>query len=123
MRKVIDKSRRVVLALGTRWLRWRGYAPYAAPRMARSLLNDLLHTRGIGLSRKWWAYRHGFLSASIAEYGLTTDNYRGYVPDLDYSRWFPINNGYRKWIDDKLTIRHVLAPFVKHLPRSTRILC
>jgi hypothetical protein len=117
MRNFLQRVRHLPLNLLARFLRWRGCSSYMAPQMAEAIQKDLYKVTGISWRQKWWAYRHGFLGRSIHEYGLTPDNFQDYVPDFAYYFWFPINNGYRRWIDDKLTTRYILAPFADHLPR------
>ena len=71
----------------------------------------------------------GFLSDKIALYSLTKENFCHYLSDFDYARLHPINGPFSKWIDDKLTMRYILAPYAEHLPkyyfhiRLGKILC
>ena len=48
---------------------------------------------------------------------MTEENYRGVISDRDYDYLYPLNNHYRIWVDDKLTMKYMLAPFDQFLPR------
>ena len=56
-----------------------------------------------------WAHKHGFLYARIHQYSLTDDNLDQFVSDLDYILLNPINNSYKKWIEDIPSMRYCLA--------------
>lgn len=77
---------------------------------------DFWKNRNTTLGQKLWAYRRGFRSSKIIMYGLNEDNYDMYMPDLDFHRMRSVNGHYRRWIDDKLTIKYVLHAFNNHLP-------
>ena len=53
----------------------------------------------------------------IFQYGLTEDNYQSFLSDRDYMYLHQINNSYKKWIEDKMTLRYVLDPFKAYLPQ------
>lgn len=57
---------------------------------------------------KRWALERGFYPGRIALYGLTEENYKNYVPDFNYFMLHPLNHHFKKWIDDKLTLKYVL---------------
>jgi len=44
-------------------------------------------------------------------------NSSDYVSDFRYLRSHPLNGTFSRWIDDKLTLRMVLAPFNRRLPK------
>lgn len=67
--------------------------------------------------QKKWAYKRGFNPWRIRQYNLTEENYKGIISDRDYFYLYPINNNFRTWIDDKLTMKYILAPFDRFLPR------
>lgn len=56
-----------------------------------------------------WAHSNGFLAESAAAYGLTEDNMDQYLSDYDYYKIWPLNNWTRIWINDKLTLKYMLA--------------
>ncbi|MBR6524005.1 MAG: hypothetical protein IKT39_05310 [Clostridia bacterium] len=68
-------------------------------------------------SKKKWALKRGFYPFRIEQYGLTDENYKEFLSDKEYKRLYPINNIYRRWIDDKLTMKYVLKPFDEYMPR------
>lgn len=56
-----------------------------------------------------WAHEHGFLAESAYAYGLTEDNLGDYLSDYDYYKVWPLNNWSRIWVNDKLTLKLMLA--------------
>lgn len=66
----------------------------------------------------YWAHSRGFLADKIAAYKLNDTNYLDYLSDYDYYRLWPLNNPYRIWINDKLTLKYILPGnlFGKYLP-------
>lgn len=56
-----------------------------------------------------WAHSVGFLAESAYAYGLKETNYHAYLSDYDYYKIWPINNWTRLWINDKLTLKYMLA--------------
>lgn len=77
---------------------------------------DFWNNRHTTLGQKLWAYRRGFRSSKIIMYGLNEDNYGQYMSGLDFHRMRSVNGYYRRWIDDKLTMKYVLHAFDEHLP-------
>ena len=55
-----------------------------------------------------WAHMHGFLADRVPSYQLTEKNCNLYLSDYDYYRLWPLNNPYRIWINDKLTLKYIL---------------
>ena len=94
----------------------RGYSPYFALSAFRKRWEDFSNNPTTTWRQKIWAQRRGFNSSKISLYGLTEENYRDYVADFAYLKMHPINGAYSHWIDDKLTIRYLLAPFKEYLP-------
>ena len=58
--------------------------------------------------QKKWAMERGFYPGRIELYGLNDDNYKNYLPDWNYFMVHPLNHHFRKWVDDKLTLKYVL---------------
>jgi len=94
----------------------KGIRTYMFILWKNSIIDDLLHTKGYSLKQKIWAWKRGFLSFRIHQYGLTEDNYSKYLSELEYHWLNRINNYTQKWINDKTTFRYALEPFKKHLP-------
>ncbi len=94
----------------------KGIRTYMFILWKNSIIDDLLHTKSYSLRQKIWAWKRGYLSFRIHQYGLTEENYKNYLSDLDYHWLNRINNYTQKWINDKTTFRYALEPFKKHLP-------
>lgn len=85
----------------------KGLVPYQSIRWPRDVMRDLTSGDGVSLRKKLWAYRHGFLSFRLNQYGIAPDNWESYISDFEY-RWLRhINNGYRTWLEDKVTLKLV----------------
>ena len=97
-------------------LRKVGFSEYMAHEWLTSLQKDMFEKNNIPFRKKLWAWKHGFLSYRIEQYGLTESNLNNYLSDRDYMWLHPINNSYKKWIDDKYTMRVMLEPFKDYLP-------
>ena len=56
-----------------------------------------------------WAHEHGFFAECAYAYGLNDDNYKDYLSDYDYYLIWPLNSWQKIWINDKLTLKYMLA--------------
>lgn len=56
-----------------------------------------------------WAHEHGFFAECAYAYGLNDDNYTNYLSDYDYYLIWPLNSWQKIWINDKLTLKYLLA--------------
>lgn len=90
--------------------------PYMMRKSFQVFKDDFKNEKRTSLSQKIWAYRRGFTSSKIIDYGLNEENYKKYLSDLDYYRLFPLNNNYVMWINDKLTTKYVLSKYNDYLP-------
>lgn len=54
-------------------------------------------------------HKKGFLAESWIMCGITEENYEKYLDDVHYWKMHPINGRYSSWIDDKLTLKYMLA--------------
>lgn len=86
-------------------------------RWQREKLN-IIKDKNASLSEKIWCIRHGF---SVSDYNIfghenMRKNYRDYLSVKQYNQLHPINGMFTLWIDDKLTVKHVLSRFSEHLP-------
>ncbi|QZY53117.1 sugar-transfer associated ATP-grasp domain-containing protein [Leucobacter tenebrionis] len=106
------------------WLRKRfarllypkGLVPYQSVRWLGDVRRDLFERNGVPLRTKLWAYRNGFLSYRIPQYGITAQNRESFISDFEY-RWLRhINQHYRYWLEDKISIKYVAAAFNDCLP-------
>ncbi len=94
-----------------------GLSPHFAYPMFEKIFDDFLKNKSTSFRQKLWALKRGFLSTKIDFYGLTEDNYKNYLSDFNYYGLHPINGTFSHWIDDKLTIKHLLSPFSENLPK------
>lgn len=93
-----------------------GIRPYMANKLAIKIWDDFRNERRTTFIEKMWAYRRGFTSSKIIEYGLNEDNYKNYLSEFEYYKLFPLNENYSFWINDKVTVKYVLSKFSEHLP-------
>ncbi len=112
VRAVMGKIRRWLVKKVSR----RGIREYMQEMWMKAVLDDALHTKGVSLSKKIWAWKRGFLSFRLWQYGLTEENYKNFLSDYDYYWLNRINNVYQKWINDKTTYRLVMEPMKQYLP-------
>lgn len=66
-----------------------------------------------------WAHSNGFLAESASAYNLSEDNMSDYISDYNYRKIWPLNSWERIWINDKLTLKYMMAhtEFDKYMPR------
>lgn len=93
-----------------------GIRPYMQKLWLQALKEDK-HTRSTTKAQKKWAWKRGFLSFRIAQYGLTDENYLDFLSDYDYFWLNRINNVYQGWISDKTTFRYTMDPMKEFIPR------
>lgn len=94
-----------------------GMRSYMQKMWMRSVWDDFLHTKAQTISEKIWAWRRGFLSYRIPQYGLSEANYREILSDYQYHWLNRINNDYQVWVNDKITTRYVLEPCKQYLAK------
>ncbi|MEE1037818.1 MAG: sugar-transfer associated ATP-grasp domain-containing protein [Eubacterium sp.] len=94
----------------------KGIRPYMQALWMRSLWDDLWETK-VSIFKKIWAWKRGFLSFRIEQYGLTEENYKNFLSDYDYHWLNRINNSYQIWVNDKTTFRYILEPFKEYIPQ------
>lgn len=56
-----------------------------------------------------WSHERGFLAESVCAYNLTEENVKDYLSDYDYYKVWPLNSWMRIWVNDKLTLKYMLA--------------
>jgi len=74
-----------------------------------------MHVR-VPLAKCLWAWRHGFLSRAVVEFGLNRSNVHRYLPDASYYPAHPYNGMFSHLIDNKLTLYFTLGAFCEYLP-------
>jgi len=92
------------------------YSSYLTLQIWQARWDDFLHDHETNCRQKLWAHRRGFYSDRISKFGLTEANYHEFLSDFAYKKLHHINGKYSPWIDDKLIIRYMLAPFKDYLP-------
>ena len=90
--------------------------PYLSIRWIQDVWKDLTTNKETTLKQKLWAYRHGFLSYRLLQYGITKENYGEYISDFEYKWLRHINPKYRKWMEDKITVKYVCSDFNQFFP-------
>ena len=94
----------------------KGIVPYLSIRWIQDVWKDLTTNKETTLKQKLWAYRHGFLSYRLLQYGITKENYGEYISDFEYKWLRHINPKYRKWMEDKITVKYVCSDFNQFFP-------
>lgn len=61
------------------------------------------------IERYKWAIEKGFFPAHVHKYGLTVENKEQFLPTYTYFKMHPLNNFFRLWINDKLTMKYFLS--------------
>ena len=94
----------------------KGLVPYQSVRWIGDMRRDLFSHNGMKLKDKLWAYRRGFLSYRIPQYGITEENRSLFISDFEY-RWLRhINAKYRYWLEDKITLKYIASDYAECFP-------
>lgn len=56
-----------------------------------------------------WALKKGFFPDQVEKYGLTGENIEDYFSTYAYFKMYPLNDFFRIWINDKLTMKYFLS--------------
>ena len=112
--KFVHRSLKKVI---THHWRRKGFSAYMANEWYDTVRVDLMTDKSVALRHKIWCYRRGFMPWRLPQYGANRENYRSFLSDRDYMYLHQINNSYKKWIEDKMTLRYVLEPFKEYLPK------
>lgn len=114
------------------YLRIRFNLPAGSARMtAISFLKDYRNKK-LPFREIRKIHRRGFLVTDWCLMGLTEDNYKNYMNNVDYFRLHPINGIYSNWIDDKLTLKYLCAgtaldaympEYYYQIDQNGRVLC
>ncbi|MEE1312809.1 MAG: sugar-transfer associated ATP-grasp domain-containing protein [Lachnospiraceae bacterium] len=94
----------------------RGLRPYLSITWIRDVFNDLKSNKDATLKEKIWAYRHGFLSYRIPQYGITKQNRKEYISDFEYKWLRHINGKHKEWMEDKITVKYIASKFNHMFP-------
>ncbi len=116
MRRAFKKIKLKVRATYARMFFPDGLIPYLSIRWFQDLKKDFLTNKDTTLREKLWAAKHGFLSYRLHQYGITKDNYRNYIADFEYKWLRHINNKYRHWMEDKITVKYICSDYNSCFP-------
>ena len=95
----------------------KGLVPYISFRWLKDIKDDFIENKHIPLKTKLWAYRHGFLSYRLAQYGITKKNYKKFISDFEYKWLRHIDNYYKIWFEDKITIKYIASSYNNFFPK------
>lgn len=85
--------------------------PYLSIRWYQDLKKDFKTNKDTTLKEKIWATKHGFISYRLHQYGITEENWKNYISDLEYKWLRHINPKYRHWLEDKITVKYVCSEY------------
>ena len=94
----------------------KGFTGSAAKTWERKVYRDLKSDNGYSKKEKIWAYRHGFMPATVEHFGIKRGNLKQFISERDYLYLRPMNGTYNKWLGDIVTIRNIFKPFKQYLP-------
>lgn len=94
----------------------KGLVPYLSTKWIGMVWQDFRTNKEATFREKMWAYRHGFLSYRLAQYGITEENYGEYISDFEYKWLRHINPKYRKWMEDKITVKYICSDYNSCFP-------
>ena len=80
------------------------FASYYFDLLNKESLSDLYDKKLLEYS-----HENGFLAESISVYNLEDNDITDYLSDSDYYKVWPLNDWTRLWINDKLTLKYMLA--------------
>ena len=93
-----------------------GMRPLIYKWWIKTMFDDLCSLNGLSIRKKIWAYRKGFLSYRLEQYGIDKENYRNFISDYDYRFLRHINNKYKIWLEDKLTVKYICSEHNQFFP-------
>ena len=116
LRRGMKKIKLKVRARFARMFYPKGLVPYLSIRWIQDVWKDFHTNKDTSLRQKLWAYRHGFLSYRLLQYGITEENYKNFISDFEYKWLRHINSKYRKWMEDKITVKYVVSDHNSYFP-------
>lgn len=99
--------------------RFMGFRSILGFNFWRKAVMDIIKSRDASFADKVWCLRHGFTVSQLNVYGREElkANFKDYLSSKQYYQLHPINGMFSLWIDDKITVKHMLAPFSEHTPK------
>lgn len=96
-------------------LRLKGITTFNAMQITKVIRKDLTRFPEVSLLAKFRGYFDGYLTdTNLRRHEIKDGGY--FIPELKYFNCHPINGAYSSWIDDKLILKYILAPFSEFLP-------
>lgn len=90
--------------------------PYLSIRLISDMWKDFRTNKDTTLKEKFWAIRHGYISYRLHQYGITPENHLNFISDFEYKWLRHINNKYRHWMEDKITVKYVCSEYNNCFP-------
>ena len=94
----------------------KGLVPYISVTWPRDVRQDFFSNKDCSFSKKMWAYKHGFLSYRLDQYGITEENWEEYISDFEYKWLRHINPYYKTWLEDKITVKYIANRYNQYFP-------
>ena len=94
----------------------KGLYPYLSIRLIRDMWKDFRTNKDTTLKEKFWAIRHGYISYRLHQYGITPENHLNFISDFEYKWLRHINNKYRHWMEDKITVKYICSEYNSCFP-------
>jgi len=90
----------------------RGYYPFLEATSSSDFLTNFKSDRVLKLEQEEsWVSERRFNHHRIEQYGIDGSNHEGFISDFEYEYLAHINNKYRVWFEDKVTIKYILNDF------------
>jgi len=93
-----------------------GFYPHLETTFFSEYLTALKLNKSASLCQELWARKRGFKPYRLEQYGITASNHTRFISDLEYEYLGHINNKYRVWLEDKITIKYMLNSFSECMP-------
>lgn len=94
----------------------KGLKPYLSYTWIRDVFIDCMTQKQISFREKIYAYRNGFLSYRLEQYGIVEETREKYISDFEYKWIRHINSSYRVWLEDKNTLKYMVLKYKDAFP-------
>jgi len=90
----------------------KGYYPFLEKTASSEFLTNFKSDRLLRIEQEErWISERGFNHHRIEQYGISESNHKNFISDFEYEYLGHINNKYRVWFEDKVTIKYILSDF------------
>ena len=93
----------------------RGYYPFLETTSSSEFLTNFKSERLLKLDEERWISERGFNHHRIEQYGINRSNQKSLISDFEYEYLGHLNNKYRVWFEDKITIKYILDDFSEYM--------